>query len=79
MGNFNFVYLVGKKVSIAIDMFKPGSHVKETYVGRIRQVFDDFVILEQEQVVNKESNTSNLKEVMLKKDHIVSVWIYNTK
>ena len=48
-------------------------------LGRIRQVFDDFVILEQEQVVNKESNTSNLKEVMLKKDHIVSVWIYNTK
>ena len=41
MGEFNFVFLVNKKVLLKLDD-------DESHVGKIKQVFDDFVVLEDD-------------------------------
>ena len=45
MSKFNFVTLVGKEVEIKLVQ---GQH-HQTFKGRVKQVFDDVVILESEE------------------------------
>lgn len=41
MSEFNFVFLVGKKVLLKLDD-------EESHIGKIKQVFDDFIVLEDD-------------------------------
>ena len=76
MANFNFSNLIGKKVSIAIDIFKPdGSHVKETYVGVIESASDDFILLDYTRFGGV-TNTYQLDQVLINRKHVISIWIY---
>jgi len=41
MSEFNFVFLVNKKVLLGLDN-------DENHTGKVKQVFDDFVVLEDD-------------------------------
>ena len=41
MSEFNFVFLVNKKVLLGLDN-------DESHAGKVKQVFDDFVVLEDD-------------------------------
>lgn len=76
MANFNFSNLIGKKVSIAIDVFKPdGSHVKETYIGVIKSASDDFILLDYTKF-GEVINNYQLDQVLINRKHVISIWIY---
>jgi len=65
----NWENLRGKKVSILID----GFNKRESYIGVIKEVDDDFLILD----MNLGDNPAyTIERVIVKKSVILSVWIY---
>ena len=74
---FNFDSLINTQVSIAIDTCKPKSPtVKENYQGIIREVYDDFIILKF--VSTPHFRDATLKQIIIRKTAILSMWIYDT-
>jgi len=71
--NFNFVVLVGKYVSVMIDVVKAGNETKESYIGKVKQVYDDFIIIDYDIF----DSSKQIKQVIINRSHIVSIWIYN--
>jgi hypothetical protein len=65
-----FDELIGKKVSLLIDHFKPFSRIKETYVGIPFERKDRFLKVYIRAPENK------LDAIFVREDQIISVWIY---
>jgi len=75
---YNFIPLVGKKISVAIDTNKPLSKdVKETYIGTLRQVYDDYIILDFLHLEGVSNRRNNLKQIIIRRQFIVSIWVYD--
>lgn len=65
-----FDFLIGQKVSLLIDHFKPNSRIKESYIGVVNDITDDgFVILDTE-------GNNRLTHILVRKDQIISIWVY---
>jgi hypothetical protein len=67
---FNFQSLLNRKVSVLIA---GKSDKKETYVGVVSDVYEDFVEL---RCKCEESSTFPLSSIIIRKDLILSIWIY---
>ena len=75
MSMYNFVPLVGKIVSIAIDNETTcKDSKKESYLGRVKQVFDDYIVLDFNSDLRPD-----IEQIVINKKHIVSLWIYKTE
>ena len=65
-----FQELLGKKLSILIDHFKPKSNLKESYVG--------FLIGKQGRfwVLSTVGFNNRIDYIAVHENHIISVWVY---
>lgn len=78
MSMYNFLPLVGKRISVAIDTNKPLSKdVKETYIGVLKQVYDDYIILDFIHLKGTSNRRDNLKQIIIRRQFIVSIWVYD--
>ena len=76
MSNFNFATLVGKDVTIRLSRAKSDEFLLSDKVnGRIKQVFDDYIVVNQI-ILNEKDQTELTQKVIVNKDYIVTVWIY---
>ena len=70
--NFPFKTLIGSKVSILLDIKKPDKILNESYVGKVDEVGEDWVMLG----VNLDGGFK-LEKVIIDSRLIISIWIYN--
>ena len=61
--------LKDQKVSLLLDNPKPGSQEKESYVGKIRLITDDFILLDTE-------GNTRISSLIVRPSMILSVWVY---
>ena len=64
-----FKELKDKKVSILVDNLNPVGK-RETYVGFIKEIGDDYIYLEMA------GTTSTIKGLYIQQELILSIWIY---
>jgi hypothetical protein len=75
MSVFNLGSLVGEYVSVMIDVIKSGDDTKESYIGKVEEVYDDYLVLRYD-IFKTTDKSRNIGKVIFKRDHIVSFWIY---
>ena len=69
MSGFNFTTLVKKTVKVELSNGNSSS-------GNVRQVLDDFIILDHVTAIPDTFKIDNIQKMMIHKAHIVSIWIY---
>ena len=73
---YKFEQLINTQVSVAIDTCKPKSPtVKENYQGIIREVYEDFIVLDF--IPTPHLRDTTLQKLVIRKTAIISMWIYD--
>ncbi len=73
--DFKELELDEERVSIMINSNKPYSNTKETYIGYISDVTNDFITLD----VDFEVTGYPIKKIIIRKNMILSVWVYKDR
>lgn len=72
MNKETFEKLLGEKISVLIDNLAP-SGKRESYVGELKEVGDDFICL----ILSQDYDQKNpVKAVFIKTSIILSIWLY---
>lgn len=58
-----------------IDVNKNGGDTKESYIGKLKHVFDDYIVIDYDIFIG----SNKIKSILINKNHIVSIWVYDEK